>query len=154
MALPARSPRRIYACPMDLSLAFLGTGGSVPTARRATACLLVMRGGDRIMFDCGEGSQRQMHRSLGLVQLDEIYITHLHADHYLGLPGLLKTYDLQSREAPLSIYGPPGLARPVRGPAPDHGQDPLRGRDRRAGPRRGGRPRRLRGARRSRSSTG
>jgi ribonuclease Z len=94
---------------MDLSVAFLGTGGSVPTARRATACLLVMRGGDRIMFDCGEGSQRQMHRSLGLVQLDEIYITHLHADHYLGLPGLLKTYDLQSREAPLAIYGPPGI---------------------------------------------
>ena len=94
---------------MDLSVAFLGTGGSVPTARRATACLLAMRGGDRIMFDCGEGSQRQMHRSLGLVQLDEIYITHLHADHYLGLPGLLKTYDLQSREVPLSIYGPPGL---------------------------------------------
>jgi ribonuclease Z len=94
---------------MDLSLAFLGTGGSVPTARRATACLLVMRGGDRLMFDCGEGSQRQMHRSLGLVQLDEIYVTHLHADHYLGLPGLLKTYDLQGREAPLSIFGPPGL---------------------------------------------
>ncbi len=94
---------------MDLSVAFLGTGGSVPTARRATACLLVLRGGDRLMFDCGEGSQRQMHRSLGLVQLDEIYITHLHADHYLGLPGLLKTYDLQSREVPLTIYGPPGL---------------------------------------------
>ena len=96
---------------MDLSVAFLGTGGSVPTARRATACLLVMRGGDRIMFDCGEGSQRQMHRSLGLVQLDEIYITHLHLDHYLGLPGLLKTYDLQSRAAPLTIHGPPGLRR-------------------------------------------
>jgi ribonuclease Z len=93
---------------MDLSVAFLGTGGSVPTARRATACLLVMRGGDRLMFDCGEGSQRQMHRSLGLVQLDEIYLTHLHLDHFLGVPGLLKTYDLQSREAPLKIYGPPG----------------------------------------------
>jgi ribonuclease Z len=93
---------------MDLSVAFLGTGGSVPTARRATACLLVMRGGDRLMFDCGEGSQRQMHRSLGLVQLDEIYLTHLHLDHFLGIPGLLKTYDLQSREAPLKIYGPPG----------------------------------------------
>ena len=53
MAVPARLPRRIYACVMDLSVAFLGTGGSVPTARRATACLLVMRGGDRIMFDCG-----------------------------------------------------------------------------------------------------
>jgi ribonuclease Z len=94
---------------MDLSVAFLGTGGSVPTARRATACLLARIGGDRILFDCGEGSQRQMHRSTGLVQLDEIYLTHYHADHYLGLPGLLKTYDLQARERPLRIIGPRGL---------------------------------------------
>jgi ribonuclease Z len=109
MALPARARARIYACSMDLSVAFLGTGGSVPTARRATASQLVMRGGERLMFDCGEGTQRQLHRSLGLVQLDEIYISHLHLDHYLGLPGLLKTYDLQSREVPLKIFGPPGL---------------------------------------------
>jgi ribonuclease Z len=61
------------------------------------------------MFDCGEGAQRQMHRSTGLVQLDEIYVTHYHADHYLGLPGLLRTYQLQDRERPLVIYGPPGL---------------------------------------------
>jgi ribonuclease Z len=94
---------------MDLSVVFLGTGGSVPTARRATACLLARIGGDRILFDCGEGSQRQMHRSIGLVQLDEIYLTHYHADHYLGLPGLLKTYDLQARERPLRIIGPRGL---------------------------------------------
>jgi ribonuclease Z len=94
---------------MDLDLVFLGTGGSVPTARRATACLLLRRGGDRMMFDCGEGSQRQMQRSTGLVQLDDVFITHYHADHYLGLPGLLKTYDLQGREAPLLIHGPPGL---------------------------------------------
>jgi len=93
---------------MELSLAFMGTGGSVPTARRATACAIVLRGGERLMFDCGEGSQRQMQRSLGLVQLDEIYLTHLHADHYLGLPGLLKTYDLQDRSEPLTLYGPPG----------------------------------------------
>jgi ribonuclease Z len=94
---------------MDLSVVFLGTGGSVPTARRATACVLVRRGGDRLLFDCGEGAQRQMHRSTGLVQLDEIYLTHFHADHYLGIPGLLKTYDLQDRERPLRVYGPPGL---------------------------------------------
>jgi ribonuclease Z len=94
---------------MDLSLVFLGTGGSVPTARRATACLLARVGGERLLFDCGEGSQRQMHRSIGLVQVDEIYLTHYHADHYLGLPGLLKTYDLQARERPLRIVGPPGL---------------------------------------------
>jgi ribonuclease Z len=94
---------------MDLSVVFLGTGGSVPTARRATACILARVGGVRLLFDCGEGSQRQMHRSVGLVQLDEIYITHYHADHYLGVPGLLKTYDLQGRERPLRIVGPPGL---------------------------------------------
>ena len=76
---------------MDMDVVFLGTGGSVPTARRNTACVLARVGGERLMFDCGEGSQRQMHRSLGLVQLDEIYITHLHLDHFLGLPGLLKT---------------------------------------------------------------
>jgi ribonuclease Z len=76
---------------MDLSVAFLGTGGSVPTAKRATACLLIRAGGDRMLIDCGEGAQRQMQRSTGLVALDEIYITHFHADHYLGLPGLLKT---------------------------------------------------------------
>jgi len=94
---------------MDLSVVFLGTGGSVPTARRATACLLARVGGDRLLFDCGEGSQRQMQRSTGLVAVDEIYVTHYHADHYLGVPGLLKTYDLQGRERPLRIVGPPGL---------------------------------------------
>ena len=94
---------------MDLSVAFLGTGGSVPTARRATACLLIRAGGDRILIDCGEGAQRQMQSSTGLVALDEIYLTHFHADHYLGLPGLLKTYDLMDRQAPLRIAGPPGL---------------------------------------------
>ena len=94
---------------MDLDVVFLGTGGSVPTARRATACILVRRGGERLLFDCGEGAQRQMQRSTGLVQLDEIYVTHLHADHYLGIPGLLKTYDLHDRQRGLRIVGPPGL---------------------------------------------
>jgi ribonuclease Z len=92
-----------------MDLVFLGTGGSVPTARRATACLLARVGGDRLMFDCGEGSQRQMQRSTGLVQADEIYLTHFHADHYLGVPGLLKTYDLHARDRGLRVIGPPGL---------------------------------------------
>lgn len=92
-----------------MDIVFLGTGGSVPTARRSTACLLARVGGDRLLFDCGEGSQRQMQRSTGLVQVDDIYITHLHADHYLGLPGLLKTYDLQGRERDLRVVGPPGI---------------------------------------------
>jgi ribonuclease Z len=94
---------------MDLSAIFLGTGGSVPSARRSTASVLIARGGERLMFDCGEGTQRQLQRSLGLVQVDSIYLTHFHADHMLGLPGLLKSYDLTDREAPLAVYGPPGL---------------------------------------------
>lgn len=94
---------------MDLSVAFLGTGGAVPSARRNTASVLVSRAGERLLFDCGEGTQRQMQRSLGLVQVDAIFFTHFHADHFLGLPGLLKTYDLTEREKPLTIYGPRGL---------------------------------------------
>jgi ribonuclease Z len=94
---------------MDLSVVFLGTGGAVPSARRSTASLLIARGGERLLVDCGEGTQRQMQRSIGLVQVDEIYLTHFHADHFLGLPGLLKTYDLTEREAPLTVYGPRGL---------------------------------------------
>jgi len=94
---------------MDLSVAFLGTGGAVPSARRNTASVLMARGGERLLFDCGEGTQRQMQRSLGLVQVDAIYFTHFHADHFLGLPGLLKTYDLTERERPLTVYGPRGL---------------------------------------------
>jgi ribonuclease Z len=99
---------------MDLEVVFLGTGGSVPTARRSTAAVLVRRGGERLLFDCGEGTQRQMQRSTGLVQLDHIFLTHFHADHWLGLPGLLKTYDLQDRERPLTIHGPPGLGELMR----------------------------------------
>lgn len=94
---------------MDLSVIFLGTGGSVPSARRSTASILVVRGGERLMFDCGEGTQRQLQRSLGLTQVGEIYLTHFHADHILGLPGLLKTYDLTDRQEPLTVYGPRGL---------------------------------------------
>jgi ribonuclease Z len=94
---------------MDLSVVFFGTGGSVPTARRATACVMIRAGGSRVLIDCGEGAQRQMMRSTGLIQVDEILLTHYHADHYLGLPGLLKTYDLQDRTEPLRIAGPRGL---------------------------------------------
>jgi len=94
---------------MDLDVIFLGTGGSVPSARRNTAGVLVRRGGDRLLFDCGEGTQRQMQRSIGLIPIDDIFITHLHADHYLGLPGLIKSYEMQDRTEPLTIHGPPGL---------------------------------------------
>ncbi len=94
---------------MDLSIFFAGTGGSAPTARRGLPALLLRRGGERILFDCGEGTQRQLVSSVGLADLDEIYLTHFHSDHWLGLPGMLKTFDLRGRERPLSIHGPPGL---------------------------------------------
>ena len=94
---------------MDLSLFFAGTGGSVPTARRGLPALLLRAGGDRILFDCGEGTQRQLLRSVGLPELHAVFLTHYHADHWLGLPGMLKTFDLRGREALLSVYGPPGL---------------------------------------------
>lgn len=94
---------------MDLSVFFAGTAGSIPTARRGLPAVLVRRGGDRILFDCGEGTQRQLVQSVGLAELTEVFITHFHADHWLGLPGLLKTFDLRGRERPLAIHGPPGL---------------------------------------------
>src|SRR5690348_643796 len=63
-----------------------------------------------MLFDCGEGTQRQLMRStVGLPDLEEIFITHFHGDHYLGLPGMLKTFQLRQRELPLTIYGPAGL---------------------------------------------
>ncbi len=94
---------------MDLSLFFAGTGGSVPTARRGLPALLVRRGGERLLFDCGEGTQRQLLRSTGLADLDDVFLTHFHADHWLGLPGMLKTFDLRDRERPLTVHGPRGL---------------------------------------------
>lgn len=95
---------------MDLDLVFLGTAGSMPTAQRAPAALLVRRGGDRLLFDCAEGTQRQLLRSsVGLVDLPDIFLTHFHADHVLGLPGMLKTFSLRGRELPLAIHGPRGL---------------------------------------------
>jgi ribonuclease Z len=96
---------------MDLDVLFIGTAGSAPTARRALPATLVRRGGDRLLFDCGEGTQRQLLRSVGLIELEEVFITHFHADHFLGLPGMLKTFSLRGREVPLTVYGPAGLAR-------------------------------------------
>jgi ribonuclease Z len=95
---------------VDLDLVFLGTAGSMPTAQRAPAALLVRRGGERLLFDCAEGTQRQLLRSaVGLVELREVFVTHFHADHVLGLPGMFKTFALRGRELPLDVYGPRGL---------------------------------------------
>jgi ribonuclease Z len=94
---------------MDLSLFFAGTGGSVPSARRGLPAVLARIGGDRLLFDCGEGTQRQLVRSIGLLDVDCVFVTHFHADHWLGLPGMLKSFALRDREQPLTVYGPPGL---------------------------------------------
>src|SRR5438094_3963161 len=94
---------------MDLEVFFAGTAGSVPTARRGMPAVLVRRGGDRLLFDCGEGTQRQLVRSTGLPELDDVFVTHFHADHWLGLPGMLKTFDLRDRDRPLTVRGPRGL---------------------------------------------
>src|SRR6476659_763971 len=96
---------------MDLDVVFLGTAASMPTAQRSPAALLVRRGSERLLFDCGEGTQRQLQRSaVGLPDLQEIFLTHFHADHFLGLPGMLKTFALRGRdETPLTVYGPRGL---------------------------------------------
>ncbi len=94
---------------MDLSLFFAGTGGSVPSAKRGLPAVLVRRGGDRLLFDCGEGTQRQLMRSVGLLDMDSVFITHFHADHWLGLPGMLKSFALRERTEPLAVYGPRGL---------------------------------------------
>ena len=82
----------------------------MPTAQRAPAAFLIRRGGERLLFDCAEGTQRQLLRcDVGLLELREVFLTHFHADHYLGLPGMLKTYSLRGRDLPLTIYGPRGL---------------------------------------------
>ncbi len=95
---------------VDLDVVFLGTSGATPTAQRAPAATLVRRGGERLLIDCAEGTQRQLLRcDVGLLELREVFLTHYHADHYLGLPGMLKTYSLRGRELPLTIYGPRGL---------------------------------------------
>jgi ribonuclease Z len=94
---------------VDLDLVFLGTSASAPTAARGTAATLIRRGGDRLLVDCGEGTQRQLLRSdVGLVDLEHVFLTHLHADHVLGLPGMLKTFGLRGRDVPITVYGPRG----------------------------------------------
>jgi ribonuclease Z len=96
---------------VDLDLVFLGTSASMPTSLRAPAAFLLRRGGERLLFDCAEGTQRQLQRStVGLPDLEEIFLTHFHADHFLGLPGMLKTFALRGRdETDLTVYGPSGL---------------------------------------------
>jgi ribonuclease Z len=99
---------------MDLSVMFAGTAGSVPSARRGLPALLVRRGAERILIDCGEGTQRQLLQAGGLSDITDVFITHLHVDHWLGLPGLLQTFSLRDRERRLPVHGPPGLHELMR----------------------------------------
>jgi ribonuclease Z len=99
---------------MDLDVVFAGTSGSVPTPKRGLASCLIRRGGERILIDCGEGTQRQLMRSVGLTEIDLILVTHIHADHVLGIPGMLKTFSLHERSHPLVILGPRGFMHVFR----------------------------------------
>ena len=91
----------------QLQLIFLGTGGSWPTVKRNVTSIAMKRAGEILLFDCGEGTQRQFQKShLSYMQITKIFITHFHGDHFLGLPGLIQTMQLNDRDIPLHIYGP------------------------------------------------
>jgi ribonuclease Z len=101
---------------MSLRVVFLGTGGSVPTPDRSLPAILIQRENELLMFDCGEGVQRQMIKAkCGFHKKMKILITHMHGDHLLGLPGLMQTMAMLDRERKLEIYGPLGLKRFLKG---------------------------------------
>ncbi len=98
-----------------MELTFLGTGGSWPSSQRNVSAVGLKRGSEVLLFDCGEGTQRQFQKSgLSYMAVEKIFITHLHGDHILGLPGLLQTMALNERDRPLEIYGPTGIQRALR----------------------------------------
>ena len=98
-----------------MKIVFLGTGGTYPSKLRNVTSIAVQRPGEVVMFDCGEGTQRQLMRSsVSFMRIKKIFITHLHADHFLGLPGLIQSMSLNGREDDLLIFGPKGTASNVR----------------------------------------
>ncbi|RZN47363.1 ribonuclease Z [archaeon] len=93
-----------------MRIVFLGTASSKPTTDRNVSSIALHYRGDIVLFDCGEGTQRQMVRRVKQSRISKICVTHFHGDHYLGIPGLLMTMSLNGRRRPLYIYGPPGTA--------------------------------------------
>ena len=89
-----------------LRITFLGTGGTLPTINRNPSAIFVNREGDMMLFDCGEGTQQQMMRAKTGMKISSIFITHFHADHFLGIPGLIQTMSFNGRTEHLDIYGP------------------------------------------------
>ena len=98
---------------MSLCVTFLGTSGAVPTTQRNTSGVFVRREGDRLLFDCGEGTQRQMMRFGTGFGVGHVFVTHLHGDHVLGIPGLLQTMDFNERTDPIAIHVPAGTRSEV-----------------------------------------
>ncbi|HEY9245674.1 MAG TPA: ribonuclease Z [Candidatus Methanoperedens sp.] len=97
-----------------LRITFLGTGGTLPTVNRNPSAILINREGELILFDCGEGTQQQMMRARTGMKLVSIFITHFHADHFLGIPGLIQTLSFNGRTERLEIYGPVWTKHMVR----------------------------------------
>jgi len=109
---------------MTLRVTFLGTSGAVPTVERAPSAIHVNREGESLLFDCGEGTQRQMMRFGTGFDVSHLFVTHLHGDHVLGIPGLVQSMGFNDREAGLAIHGPPGTRRELQSLVHAAGTDP------------------------------
>ena len=97
-----------------MEIVFLGTGGSFPSPQRGVSSIAIKTHGEILLFDCGEGTQRQLMRSsLSFMGITKIFLTHFHGDHYLGLAGLLQTMALNGRTQDLEIFGPKGTEQLV-----------------------------------------
>ena len=99
---------------MSLTIRFLGTSASRPTAERNVTAITMVREGETLLFDCGEGTQRQMMRYGTSFALSDIFFTHMHADHMLGVIGLFRTLSLQGRTETMRLWGPRGSASLLR----------------------------------------